>query len=91
MWTLFDASSVLTCIIEEALVERGMRKVGTHTETQGGGEEEPIILIIIHFDEYQAYINRCTAIQSIPDSREHFKARDLFIYLFKSKKYMLIF
>ncbi len=61
-------------------MERGMREVGTYTETQGGGEEgEPIILIIIHFDEYQAYINRCTAIPSIPDPREHFKARDLFI------------
>ncbi len=81
MWTLFDAPSVLTCIIEEALVERRMRKAGTHTHTQGEAEaeEKPIIFMVIHFDEYQAYINHCTAIPSIPDPHEHFKARGLFI------------
>ncbi len=62
-------------------MERGLRKEGTHTETQGG-EEEPIIFIVIHFDEYQAYINRCTAIPSIPNPPEHFKARGKLIYLF---------
>lgn len=63
VWELFNVPNVLTCIIEAALKERKVAE-----------NEEPIVLVIPHFDEYQAYINRCKAtIPSIPDPREHFK------------------